>query len=247
MPAAIIGGALAAGGAVAGAAISSSAAGNAADKAAQASAANNALQRQIYQQNTANLQPWMTRGNAAGAQQSALLGLGGDANAAKNAFNKFTGSDGYQFRLGQGLTAVNNNYATMGALNSGAALKALNDYAQGQASNEFGRYMGYLDNLDQRGMAAGSAIAGVGQNYANAVSSNNNNAAGAAGNAAIASGNAWSNALGSVGGGLAQTFGSSYGGGGYGSRTSVLNTGSGYFPGGITPWSGPIDVGGYGY
>lgn len=198
---------------IGGAIISSNAAGNAADQAAQAAAANNALQRDIYQKNTANLQPWMTRGNAAGAQQSALLGLGGDANAAKNAFNKFTGSDGYQFRLGQGLTAVNNNYATMGALNSGAALKALNDYAQGQASNEFGRYMGYLDNLDQRGMAAGSALAGVGQNYANAVSSNNNNAAGAAGNAAIASGNAWSNALGGVAGGLAQTFGSSYGGG----------------------------------
>ncbi len=45
---------------------------------------------------------------------------------------------GYQFRLGQGLQAAQNSAAGGGGLHSGRALKALNDYAQGQASQEFG-------------------------------------------------------------------------------------------------------------
>lgn len=212
MPAAIIAGGIAAVGGVASAAISSHAANNASKAAATAAANNNALQQDIYNKNTANLSPWMTRGNAAGNEQSGLLGLGGDPAAAQNAFNTFKGSDGYQFRLNQGLNAVNNNYATMGALNSGATLKGLNDYAQGQASNEFGKYMGYLGDMSQQGMAAGSAVAGVGQNYANAVSSNNNNAATAAGNAALASGNAWTGAINNAAGAIGGMFGSSYGG-----------------------------------
>lgn len=44
---------------------------------------------------------------------------------------------GYQFRINQGLQAVNNSAAARGGLLSGATLKELNNYAQGQASSEF--------------------------------------------------------------------------------------------------------------
>jgi hypothetical protein len=116
-----------------------------------------------------------------------------------NAFNNFQKSDGYQFRLGQGLNAVNTNFALRGGLGSGAAAKELNNYAQGQASNEFGNYIGTLQNQQGVGLSAANALNGVGTNYANAVSSNNNNAAGAAGSAAIQSGNAFSGALNGLG------------------------------------------------
>lgn len=145
-------------------------------------------------------------------QQTAQVPQGGPT-AAQNAFNTFRNSDGYQFRLGQGLNAVNNNYATRGALDSGSALKALNDYAQGQASNEFGNWMAGLQGQQNTGLSASNALAGVGTNVSQQLANNNNNAAAAQGNAALASGNAWGNALGSVGNSLSQLTGSSYGNG----------------------------------
>jgi hypothetical protein len=45
---------------------------------------------------------------------------------------------GYQFRLEQGLGAVENSAAARGALLGGNTIKALNEYGQGFASNEFG-------------------------------------------------------------------------------------------------------------
>lgn len=45
---------------------------------------------------------------------------------------------GYQFRLQQGLQAVQNSAAARGGLLGGNAAKAMNDYAQGSASQEYG-------------------------------------------------------------------------------------------------------------
>ncbi len=92
MPAAVIGGAIAAVGAVGSAAIGSSAQSRASREATQATqqatAANNALQREIYGQNRDMLTPYVQRGNAAGNQMNALLGLGGGTttNSAGSAF-----------------------------------------------------------------------------------------------------------------------------------------------------------------
>jgi hypothetical protein len=49
----------------------------------------------------------------------------------------FSEDPGYQFRLQQGLDAVKNQASSLGGVNSGATLKSLNDYAQGQASSEY--------------------------------------------------------------------------------------------------------------
>ena len=182
-----------------GAAASSSAASKAAKASQNAANQNNALQTQIYNQNTANETPFMQGGQKAGATYNALLGLGGDANAAQNAFNTFQGSDGYQFRLGQGEQAVTQNKAVNGLLGSGSALKALTNYGQGAASQEFGNYLGYLGNQQQTGLSAANALAGVGTGYANAVSANNNNAANQTGNAALVGAN---NVNGLLGNGL---------------------------------------------
>lgn len=105
--------------------------------------------------------------------------------AAQSAFDTFRNSTGYQFRLGEGANALNSLYAGSGTLRSGAAARALQDYGQNMASQEFGNYMGYLGNQQGVGLAGASALAGVGQNYANSVMANNQNAGDTAINAAL--------------------------------------------------------------
>ena len=75
--AAILGSAVISGGAaLAGASASKKAANRATASAEQTAAQNNALQREIYQQNAAVLSPFQQRGNMAGDAINALLGLG---------------------------------------------------------------------------------------------------------------------------------------------------------------------------
>jgi len=69
--------------------------------------------------------------------------------------SRLEATPGYQFRMSQGQTAVQNLLASQGGLKSGAAMKALTDYAQGTASQEFGNQVGYAQGL-----------AGIGQNAA---------------------------------------------------------------------------------
>lgn len=149
------------------------------------------------------------------AAQPAPNALGG-SSPQMDAFQRFLTSDGYQFRLGQGMDAINKGYAARGTLQSGAAMKALNAYGQDQASSEFGKYLGYLTGQQQVGLGATNAVMGVGTNYANAVSANNNNAGDAAANAALARGNANAGMYSSIAGGIGNalgSLGSSYGGG----------------------------------
>jgi hypothetical protein len=127
-------------------------------------------------------------------------GFGGQTPA--NAFDVFRNSTGYQFRLGEGLGALNSNAAAGGWLQSGAALKAAQEYGQNIASQEFGNYLGQVGNSAQMGLGAGSALAGVGQNFVGQVSANNQSAADARANAQLIAGqnNPFANALGMAGG-----------------------------------------------
>lgn len=262
---AIIGGGLGLAGSFIGAKSQSKAAGKAADTSMAVAQQNNALTRDIYNQNKSMLSPYVQTGNAAGAQMNALLGLApaqaqqtGTPNfaqyvqsnpdlmaeygrergafgsmadygqfhwnkygqnegrampgvqvqpaqtqqTAQNAFDTFRNSTGYQFRLGEGMNALNSGYAGAGTLQSGAAMKAATEYGQNFASNEFGNYMGYLGNQQGVGLGGASALAGVGQNYANTISANNNMAGTNAANAALVKGanNPFANALGGIGG-----------------------------------------------
>lgn len=196
MPPAIIGGAIAAVGTVAGAAIGSKGAKKAAQVSERQAAADRALQTQVRAENTAALSPFMQRGNVAGDTINSLLGLGvtGTAGAASptagqsatDAYNLFKQSTGYQTRLGEGMRAINSGYAANGTLQSGAALKSALRYGQDYASNEFGNYLGYLGNQQGVGLSGASALAGVGQNYANSMTAIGQNNAALQSQAAIA-------------------------------------------------------------
>lgn len=70
-----------------------------------------------------------------------------------------TANPSYRFRLNQGLDAVNRLAAARGKGLSGQTLKALNDYAQNFASQEYDRAYGRLENLARIGLGAGTQLA----------------------------------------------------------------------------------------
>lgn len=135
--------------------------------------------------------------------------------AANDAFEVFRNSTGYQFRVNEGQDAINTGFAARGLLQSGAALRSLEDYRQNTASAEFGNYLGALQGQQNIGFGAASAQAGVGQSFANNVTQLNTANSNALANAAVARANN-SNALiggisGAIGGALGGLGGSSYG------------------------------------
>lgn len=170
------------GSAVIGGVASSVAGGKAAKAQRDASNSNNALQREIYGRNQATLDPYIQRGNQAG---SILQGLIMGGQGAQDAFRTFQNSTGYQTTLADALGSVNSNAYARGMGDSGATARRLQQTAGQVAQGSFGQFTNILGNQQVAGLSGASALAGVGQNYANSVGMNNNAAATASGNAAL--------------------------------------------------------------
>lgn len=131
----------------------------------EAAAMANATQRYMYDTTRNDFEPWRDAG---------LRAVGG---LESNDFMKnFKGDPGYQFRMQEGMKALEGSAAARGSLNSGATLKALNRYGQDFASNEYGnaygREFGRLSSLANLGQASTAQTAAAGQNMANQVSNN---------------------------------------------------------------------------
>jgi hypothetical protein len=180
---------------------------------------NNALAREIYDKNNANLQPFMGRGNQAGAARNALLGLGDSAlpgsetlSNQRAAFDNFRNSTGYEFRIGEGMKALDTGFSMAGARRSGARDKAAMRYGQNFGSNEFGNYMGYLGQQENLGFNAANSLANGGTNFANQVMANNSQNGTNQANAAFARANATNTFWSGLGGGAGLLLGSSFGG-----------------------------------
>lgn len=146
--------------------------------------------------------------NALSPQPNVQQAVGAPSQqTAEGAFDTFRNSTGYQFRLNEGLDAVNSGYAGAGTLQSGAAMKGINEYGQNFASNEFGNYMGYLGDQAGMGYGAAGAAAGVSTNFANSAANlaqqNGNNLA----NAAVAKANNNNALYGGIASGIGTIFG----------------------------------------
>jgi hypothetical protein len=131
---------------------------------------------------------------------------------APSAFDRYLNSTGYKFRVNEGMDALNSGFAGKGLLDSGASRRASLQFGQDIASDEFGRYLGALGTQQQVGLGGASALAGVGQNFVNSVSNNNNSAGTAAANAALIKGQSNANMWGGIANAFGGLFGSSYGG-----------------------------------
>lgn len=120
---------------------------------------------------------------------------------AQGAFRSFIQNSDYGFQFGEGSNAVNSGYAGAGTLQSGDAMRALEDYRQNLQQGYRGEYLGLLGNQQGVGLSAGSALGGVGQNYANSLGNIYTNAGDAKANAALSrAANNPFNALAGIGG-----------------------------------------------
>ena len=81
----------------------------------------------------------------------------------KFTYNDLYSDPSYQFRLDQGLKAVQRSAAARGGLLSGGTLKGLNDYAQGAASQEYGQAYGRWNDTQTNTFNRLASVAGLGQ------------------------------------------------------------------------------------
>jgi hypothetical protein len=175
----------------------------AANAQTQTAAQNNALAREIYGKNEGYLAPYAQSGLQPNALLAGAMGYGNEPQY-RNAFKSFIENSDYGFKFGEGANTVNSGYAGAGTLQSGAAMRDLEQFRQNLQSGYRGEFNSLLANQQSVGLGAGSALAGVGQNYVNTVSANNQNAGDALANSALIRGqnNPLANALGLLGGGL---------------------------------------------
>lgn len=136
------------------------------------------LQKDMYDQRREDLMPWYDVGKKNLNQLDRSMGNLTDTFSMED----FMTDPGYQFRLSEGEKAINRSMASKGLRNSTAAVKSLNDYNQGMASNEYQRaYDRFNQDRDQRYNKLAN-LAGLGQVQSNQLS----NAAGQYGNNASA-------------------------------------------------------------
>lgn len=202
--AALIGAGIVAGGKVAGSVIQNKAANNAAKKQEMAADRANRLQYDMFQQQREDQAPWRDAG------RTALSGLANPDFSRDFTTADFEQDPGYQFRMQEGLKALERSAAARGGLNSGGTMKALARYGQDFASNEFqNAYNRFNSDRDRRfnrlssiaglGQTANSQIGAAGQNYANQAGSNMIGVGNAGAAADIAKANAWGSTISDVG------------------------------------------------
>lgn len=83
-------------------------------------------------------------------QRLADIVLGGD-------MSKFIESPGYQFRLGEGIGAIEKAAAARGMRHGSRTLKSISDYAQQSAADEFSNYLNQLGGLGTQATNIGLA------------------------------------------------------------------------------------------
>lgn len=174
---------------------------NAAEKASQ-------IQKDMFEQVRGDLNPYRTAGSNALAQL--MGGMGQDGQFMKT----YSGQDiyddpSYQFRVNQGNNAIQGSAAAQGGLLSGATLKALQNYGQESASQEYqNAYNRFnadqtnqynrLSNLVGIGQNAAAQTGNAGTQTAQAIANNTMQGANSQAAGTIAAGNSVANGFGSL-------------------------------------------------
>ncbi len=162
--AALIGGVASAGGSIASGLIGKSAAGNAAS--AQEQSANNALdfQKQVWQQQQQNQQPWLDAGKASLSKlmegiSNGTFGPGSITPFSAPTADQARATPGYQFTRDEGNRGVLAAASAGGRSLSGGTLKAVDRYNTGLADSTYG------DTFSRALQTYQAQLAGQGQAY----------------------------------------------------------------------------------
>lgn len=188
------------------------------------------FQKQIYEQQRADLAPYREAGLKGQNRLMEYLGIGGNTGATdygKYATAEFTPEaflankdPGYGFRMSEGLKAVDRQAAARGGLISGAALKASQRFGQDMASQEYSNAFNRYQTVRGNTLSPYQNLQGVGLNAANMT-----------GNAGANYGSAGSQAMGAAGAGAVNAYGAASQGatGAYGALgTGTYNALGGY-------------------
>lgn len=116
---------------------------------------------------------------AAARARAGSTGSGSASSGQNAALNAFMNTPLYTVPFQRGVEAINANYAGRGALQSGAAMKAISDYSADSASGALRDYFSLLGNQQAIGFNAASGQAGAAQSYANSITGSNQNYANA--------------------------------------------------------------------
>lgn len=132
----------------------------------QAEAARRAEEelRKRYELGRADIQPWLTSGRNALAEETSLMGLGGDTAEAMRALRE---SPGYQFRLDTGMRGLQSGIAARGGMGSGKSMNAATRYGQDYASGEYGNRLNQLIGVSNSGLGAATGLANMGTQQGN--------------------------------------------------------------------------------
>lgn len=195
---------------------------NSADKAAKAQAeammhaAN--LQKRMFDTTRADMMPWLESGREALAAYMGELGMGGPGFKST-----FAETPGYQFQVQQGEQGVLNNLSALGMRDSGAALKSLERFRQGLASQEYGNFMNRLASVSGLGQTQSNALANQAAGYANSAGNLIAGAGAARASGYVGGANALMGGLNSAANFIGQAFG------GGGSSMAAPSVGTNYF------------------
>jgi hypothetical protein len=166
----------------------------------------NALQRQLYDEQVARQEPFRLSGLQSQNRLNELMGLG--ANTGSDLYGRyardfsmqdFQADPGYAFRVSEGMKALDRQAAARGGLISGGALKAAQMYGQDLGSQEyqnaFNRYqtnranqLNPLQSMMGAGQTSVNALGNTSQAYGSAAGNVAQNYATGGGNIAMGSG-----------------------------------------------------------
>lgn len=169
-----------------------------------------AAEMAMYQQTRSDLQPYMQGGNQAFSQLQALMGMGPGGSAGQ--LSALRNTPGYQFALEQGQEGLDRSSSARGMMLSGGQLKDSMQYNQGMADNLFNNTFNQYSSMSQLGEDAAAKTGNAGTAAANA-----------AGNNAIAAGQAQAGAIGGVANSIGSTLGTLNGMGALSDRRAKEN------------------------
>jgi hypothetical protein len=172
-------------------------------------------------------QPFLTQGQQSYGLLNNFLGVNGQG-AQQQAYQDYVQGPDVQFRLGEGIRALDNSYAARtGGVPTGGLLKELTRYGTGVATQDLNSYLGRL-----------AASTSVGQNAANALTGARYNSAGLTTGANTAEGNGLANASLAGGNILQNLISGAFGMAGQAGWNPFGGSGGGSMMGRGDPWGG---------
>jgi hypothetical protein len=148
-----------------------------------------ALQKQMYDEGVARSQPFYQSSVDANNSLRKLMGLDGG-----NTMQELQSDPGYQFRLSEGMSGVQNSAAARGNLLSGGTLKALQKYGQDFASNEYTNRYNRLSSMAGGGQVANN-MNSMGANFGSNAGNNMMSGANASAAGQVGAANAWNGGI----------------------------------------------------